>query len=166
MKWNLQHLKVFLNKVKKYQIQQVKILDNKFELFVNTLHSQAIDTSISSRNSNKHITNITTTNKSYNSLNNHQKSKNRKYLTISAPMIGTFYRASSPEISPFVNIFDHITYNQTVCIIEAMKLMNEIEAEVNGRIIDILVKDGEFVDCGQPLMIVEPTDDIKAKLKA
>jgi acetyl-CoA carboxylase biotin carboxyl carrier protein len=78
------------------------------------------------------------------------------FLEIKAPMVGTFYRAPSPEATPFVQINDRIGQNQTVCIIEAMKLMNEIEAEVSGRIVEICVKNGEPVEFGQILMRVDP----------
>jgi acetyl-CoA carboxylase biotin carboxyl carrier protein len=77
-------------------------------------------------------------------------------LEIKAPMVGTFYRAPSPEASPFVQLNDRIGQNQSVCIIEAMKLMNEIEAEVSGRIVEICVKNGEPVEFGQVLMRVDP----------
>jgi acetyl-CoA carboxylase biotin carboxyl carrier protein len=77
-------------------------------------------------------------------------------LEVKAPMVGTFYRAPSPEASPFVQLNDRIGQNQSVCIIEAMKLMNEIEAEVSGRIVEICVKNGEPVEFGQVLMRVDP----------
>ena len=70
-------------------------------------------------------------------------------------MIGTFYRSPAPNEKPFINIHDIVNTNQTVCIIEAMKLMNEIESEINGRIVEILVEDGDIVDCGQALMRVQ-----------
>jgi acetyl-CoA carboxylase biotin carboxyl carrier protein len=78
------------------------------------------------------------------------------FLEVKAPMVGTFYRAPSPEASPFVQVNDRIGQNQTVCIIEAMKLMNEIEAEISGRIVEICVKNGEPVEFGQILMRVDP----------
>ncbi len=72
-----------------------------------------------------------------------------------APMVGTFYSAPSPEDAPFVNVGDSIGAGQVVCIIEAMKLMNEIEAEVSGKITEICVKNGDSVEFGQVLMYVE-----------
>lgn len=83
-------------------------------------------------------------------------SEENHLLEVKAPMVGTFYRAPSPEASPFVQLNDRIGQNQTVCIIEAMKLMNEIEAEVSGRIVEICVKNGEPVEFGQILMRVDP----------
>ncbi|GJM78003.1 acetyl-CoA carboxylase biotin carboxyl carrier protein [Paenibacillus sp.] len=76
--------------------------------------------------------------------------------TIVSPMVGTFYRSSSPEAQPYVNIGDKVGEKTTVCIIEAMKLMNELEAEVKGEIIDILVENGQMVEYGQPLFLVKP----------
>ncbi|MCA1295886.1 acetyl-CoA carboxylase biotin carboxyl carrier protein [Paenibacillus sp. alder61] len=76
--------------------------------------------------------------------------------TIVSPMVGTFYRAASPEANPFVNIGDKVGEKTTVCIIEAMKLMNELEAEIKGEIIDILVENGQLVEYGQPLFLVKP----------
>lgn len=80
-----------------------------------------------------------------------------KWDEVKSPMVGTFYRASGPEEGPFVEVGDRIRTGQTVCIIEAMKLMNEIEAEVFGQVMEILVKNGEPVEYGQPLMRVNPS---------
>lgn len=78
------------------------------------------------------------------------------YTQITSPMVGTFYRASSPTTKPFANVGDHIAVGQTVCIIEAMKLMNDMPSEVAGRIIKILVENGTTVEYGQPLFLVDP----------
>ena len=77
-------------------------------------------------------------------------------VTIEAPMVGTFYRATSPEAPPFVSEGDTITEGQALCIIEAMKLMNEIESKLAGRIVKILVENAQPVEFGQPLFLVEP----------
>ncbi|NRB09050.1 MAG: acetyl-CoA carboxylase biotin carboxyl carrier protein [Richelia sp.] len=79
-----------------------------------------------------------------------------KLVDISSPMVGTFYRAPAPEEAPFVEVGDRVRSDQTVCIIEAMKLMNEIEAEVSGQVMEILVENGEPVEYGQPLMRINP----------
>ncbi len=76
-------------------------------------------------------------------------------VEITAPMVGTFYSSPAPDAAPFVKNGDTVTPGQTVCIVEAMKLMNEIEAEVTGRIVDILVENGQPVEYGQPLFLVE-----------
>jgi acetyl-CoA carboxylase biotin carboxyl carrier protein len=80
-----------------------------------------------------------------------------KYLTIKSPMIGTFYRTANPESDPFVSIGDAISKGQTVCIIEAMKLFNEIESEISGRIVKILVENATPVEYDQPLFLVDPS---------
>jgi acetyl-CoA carboxylase biotin carboxyl carrier protein len=75
-------------------------------------------------------------------------------VTIEAPMVGTFYRATNPETAPFVSEGDTIKEGQTLCIIEAMKLMNEIESKVTGRVVKILVENAQPVEFGQPLFLV------------
>jgi len=75
---------------------------------------------------------------------------------ISAPIVGTFYRKPAPDADPFVNVGDRVEKGQVVCIIEAMKLFNEIESEVSGIVRKILVEDGEPVEYGQPLFLIEP----------
>lgn len=77
-------------------------------------------------------------------------------ITIKSPMIGTFYRSAGPDKDPFVAVGDSIDATSTVCIIEAMKLFNEIEAEVKGKIVKVLVDDATPVEYDQPLFLVEP----------
>ncbi|EAY28228.1 acetyl-CoA carboxylase biotin carboxyl carrier protein [Microscilla marina] len=79
-----------------------------------------------------------------------------KLITVKSPMIGTFYRSSSPETPPFVNIGDTVETGKTVCIIEAMKLFNEIESDVSGTIVKVLVDNATPVEYDQPLFLVEP----------
>lgn len=79
-----------------------------------------------------------------------------KWVAITSPMVGTFYRSPAPDESPFVEKGDRISKGQTVCIIEAMKLMNEIEAEVAGEVMEILVENGQPIEYGQNLMWVNP----------
>jgi acetyl-CoA carboxylase biotin carboxyl carrier protein len=79
-----------------------------------------------------------------------------KYETIRSPMIGTFYRSSSPDKPNFVNVGDEIQSGSVLCIIEAMKLFNEIESEVSGRIVKVLVDNSSPVEYDQPLFLVEP----------
>ncbi|MBS1532088.1 MAG: acetyl-CoA carboxylase biotin carboxyl carrier protein [Bacteroidetes bacterium] len=79
-----------------------------------------------------------------------------KYITVKSPMIGTFYRSSSPDKPMFVNVGDEVAEGQVICIIEAMKLFNEIESEVSGRIVKILVDNASPVEYDQPLFLVEP----------
>ncbi|TWR30648.1 acetyl-CoA carboxylase biotin carboxyl carrier protein [Mucilaginibacter pallidiroseus] len=78
------------------------------------------------------------------------------YITIKSPMIGTFYRSSSPDKPLFVNVGDEISTGTVLCIVEAMKLFNEIESEVSGRIVKVLVDNASPVEYDQPLFLVEP----------
>ena len=80
----------------------------------------------------------------------------QKWTAVTSPMVGTFYRAPSPDEAPFVEIGDAIRKGQPVCIIEAMKLMNEIEAEISGQVMEIAVANGEPVEYGQTLLWVKP----------
>ncbi len=77
-------------------------------------------------------------------------------VTIKSPMIGTFYRSASPDKPSFVNVGDDVNTGSVICIIEAMKLFNEIESEVKGRIVKVLVDDASPVEYDQPLFLVEP----------
>ena len=83
--------------------------------------------------------------------------ENSKYITVKSPMIGTFYRASGPEKEPFVKVGDNVDKGTVVCIIEAMKLFNEIESEVSGKIVKVLADDASPVEYDQPLFIVDPS---------
>ena len=79
-----------------------------------------------------------------------------KLITIKSPMIGTFYRSSAPDKPSFVNVADDVKAGKVICIIEAMKLFNEIESEVSGKIVKVLVDDASPVEYDQPLFLVEP----------
>jgi len=74
---------------------------------------------------------------------------------VKSPMVGTFYRASAPGVKPFVEVGDNITAGATICIIEAMKMLNQIEADVSGKVTAILIENGQPVEFGQPLFIIE-----------
>ncbi len=84
-------------------------------------------------------------------------SDDSKYVTIKSPMIGTFYRKPSPDKDVFVNVGDEVSNGKTVCVIEAMKLFNQIESEVSGKIVKILVDDATPVEYDQPLFLVDPS---------
>jgi acetyl-CoA carboxylase biotin carboxyl carrier protein len=77
-------------------------------------------------------------------------------VTVEAPMVGTFYRASSPNADPYVQEGDVVKEGQVLCIIEAMKLMNEIESKIGGRVARVLVENGHAVEYGQPLFLIDP----------
>jgi acetyl-CoA carboxylase biotin carboxyl carrier protein len=84
-------------------------------------------------------------------------SEEDKYITIKSPIIGTFYRKPSPDKPVFANVGDTVSIGDTVCIIEAMKLFNEIESEVSGKIVKVLVDDASPVEFDQPLFLVDPS---------
>jgi len=107
----------------------------------------AIQTAVSPVSSASHATSPVNT----------ASSDESKYVTIKSPMIGTFYRSSSPDKPSFVNVGDDISNGKVICIIEAMKLFNEIESEVKGKIVKILVDDATPVEYDQPLFLVDPS---------
>lgn len=82
---------------------------------------------------------------------------NSNLVTIKSPMIGTFYRSSSPDKPPFVSVGDEISAGKVICIVEAMKLFNEIESEVSGKIVKVLVDDAQPIEYDQPLFLVDPS---------
>ncbi|MBI5183497.1 MAG: acetyl-CoA carboxylase biotin carboxyl carrier protein [Nitrospinae bacterium] len=82
--------------------------------------------------------------------------RDKNLVIIESPMVGTFYMAPSPGVDPYVKVGDIVKKGQILCIIEAMKLMNEIESELNGKIVSILVEDGNPVEYGEPLFYIEP----------
>ncbi len=85
-----------------------------------------------------------------------KEEKEKEYFVVESPMVGTFYRAPSPGAEPFVKEGDYVEKGQTLCIIEALKVMNEIESEVSGIVRKILVENGQPVEYGQPLFYIEP----------
>ena len=92
-----------------------------------------------------------------NKITEEKKEKTSNNIIIKSPMIGTFYRSPNPESDPFVNEGDSIKVGQTICIVEAMKLFNDIESEVSGKIVKILVDDNSPVEYDQPLFEVDPS---------
>nr|QOS04586.1 acetyl-CoA carboxylase biotin carboxyl carrier protein [Sarcopeltis skottsbergii] len=155
MKFQIDDLKKLLHSIQKKQIKEINVKSQEFELTINK--SNII---------NKQMIGLTNTDISIQQNTNNQASSvpenqlsSRKleiYSTIVSPMVGTFYRSPAPGEPLFIDLYDIVQQKQIVCIIEAMKLMNEIEAEVNGEIVEILVQDGDIVDCGQALMKVKP----------
>lgn len=80
----------------------------------------------------------------------------QRVVTITSPIVGTFYRAPTPETSTFVEVGTQVNKGQVLCLVEAMKLMNEIESDVDGIIVKILVENGQPVEYGEPLFLIEP----------
>ena len=96
---------------------------------------------------------VVTTTDAVDASSSEKLASNLKEIT--SPMVGTFYRAPAPDADPFTDVGQHVTVGQTVCIVEAMKLMNEIGAELSGTIRQVLVENGQPVEFGQPLFLVE-----------
>jgi acetyl-CoA carboxylase biotin carboxyl carrier protein len=90
------------------------------------------------------------------SVNKPVSTNRDNFLEIKSPMVGTFYRSPAPDANPFVEPGEKILRGQTVCIIEAMKLMNEIESDYEGKIVEVLVQNAQPVQFGQPLFVIEP----------
>ena len=88
---------------------------------------------------------------------NEQAQEESKYITVKSPIIGTFYRKPSPDKGPFVEVGDSVKEGDVLCVIEAMKLFNEIESEVSGKIVKVLVDDSSPVEFDQPLFLVDPS---------
>nr|QJH88312.1 accB [Pterocladia lucida] len=152
MKFQIEDLRKLLLSVNINNIKAIQIKSKKTEIIINkqqlnySYNNKAL---IYSCNENT-ITNNSTSNQQSTSTN-----ESEIYSTIVSPMVGTFYRSPAPNEPAFIEKYEMVEKKQIVCIIEAMKLMNEIEAEVKGEIVEILVQDGDIVDCGQALMKVK-----------
>ncbi len=85
-----------------------------------------------------------------------QEEETQRLITVTSPIVGTFYRAPSPDAPPFVDAGSKVKKGQVICVIEAMKLMNEIESEVDGVVVRALVENGQPVEYGEPLFLIEP----------
>ncbi|OIN96515.1 acetyl-CoA carboxylase, biotin carboxyl carrier protein [Candidatus Desantisbacteria bacterium CG1_02_38_46] len=88
------------------------------------------------------------------------KTEGKELVSVISPMVGTFYRTPGPDADPYVELGSIVKKGQVVCIVEAMKLMNEIESEVDGKIVKILIENGQPVEYGQVLFQVEPTQNV------
>nr|YP_009398077.1 acetyl-CoA carboxylase biotin carboxyl carrier protein [Gredgaria maugeana]ARW67263.1 acetyl-CoA carboxylase biotin carboxyl carrier protein [Gredgaria maugeana] len=161
---NIKNVIKLINSIYKNEINNLKIKRQRTQIIINKVKvSQKYQKNLSitdnnqfSKNNKKHIKLI---NKKIKEKI--KKEKNNKiehsnvYSTIISPMVGTFYKSSAPNEPSFININETVKPKQIVCIIEAMKLMNEIESEVTGEVVEILVNDGDIVDCGQALIKIK-----------
>nr|YP_009122068.1 biotin carboxyl carrier protein of acetyl-CoA carboxylase [Choreocolax polysiphoniae]AJH65826.1 biotin carboxyl carrier protein of acetyl-CoA carboxylase [Choreocolax polysiphoniae] len=151
---SLQNIIYLINSINKNDIQTIQIKNRYKKILINKIK-------ITQKNYNNNYIRYRNNNKTIKIIDKNQEIKTSQskkiitYSTIISPMVGTFYRSASPNEPPFIKLNDIIKRKQTVCIIEAMKLMNEIESEINGEIIDILVKDGDIVNCGQALIKIK-----------
>ena len=164
MKLDHDDLDRLIEKISTSDIQEFSLEGEDFKLEIKrNLFDQNHLTNISTKNNSLEKQTITSQSSSTDSItltNNAEESQvpppGRSDLTdITSPMVGTFYRAAAPGEAPFVDLGSKITIGQTVCILEAMKLMNEIESEFNAEIVEILVENGTPVEFGQVLMRVK-----------
>ncbi|MEW6357453.1 MAG: acetyl-CoA carboxylase biotin carboxyl carrier protein [Planctomycetota bacterium] len=95
-----------------------------------------------------------------------ESAKDSGCIEITSPMVGTFYRAGAPDAEPYVEVGDTVEADDVVCIIEAMKVMNEIKAEIAGEVVEILVENGDVIEYGQPLFKIKPKEPEAAKQQA
>nr|YP_009397673.1 acetyl-CoA carboxylase biotin carboxyl carrier protein [Dipterosiphonia australica]ARW66859.1 acetyl-CoA carboxylase biotin carboxyl carrier protein [Dipterosiphonia australica] len=160
---NIKNLTKLINSTRQQDINKLKIENKQTKIIVNKTKKQKYIKNILEktvdRNYKQNSKKVKTineniqTNKDLNSENNIEHTS--VYSTIISPMVGTFYKSPAPNERAFIEVGEVVKRNQTVCIIEAMKLMNEIESEVNGEVVEILIKDGEIVDCGQALIKIK-----------
>ena len=149
--------------ISKADINEVNIETPEFKVFVKKKPDNIMSSTEVTQPAPviSHLTSHTTTTPAQDLLKNEQGQErkinpNKNYKEIRSPMIGTFYQASNPESPAFVKIGDKIKQGQTVCIIEAMKLFNEIESEISGTIVEILAENASPVEYDQPLFLVDP----------
>src|SRR5579883_1844740 len=147
----LQEIKALLTLMREYELAEVEIDDRKrkvrlvrradgsFQAAAATPSAPAIPPPTPARHSGRSAA--------------PELAENQRLVT--SPMVGTFYRASSPNAAAFVEVGDSVRKGQTLCIIEAMKMMNEIEAEIAGRVVQILCENAQPVEYGQPLLVLE-----------
>lgn len=156
---NIKEIKNLIKFVSLSNISEVKLKLREFKITIKTDNKKSSTRVNSSILSKDELLNIT----DENSIDQNQeesvvldeKKSNEKYSTIKSPIIGTFYRKPSPEKDVFVDVGSQIKKGDTLCVIEAMKLFNEIESDVDGKIVKILVEDSSPVEFDQPLFLVD-----------
>tara|TARA_B100001989_G_C24541527_1_gene467887 strand:+ start:624 stop:1103 length:480 start_codon:yes stop_codon:yes gene_type:complete len=156
---NIKEIKNLIKFVSLSNISEVKLKLREFKITIKTDNKKSSTRVNSSILSKDELLNIT----DENSIDQNQeesvvldeKKLNEKYSTIKSPIIGTFYRKPSPEKDVFVDVGSQIKKGDTLCVIEAMKLFNEIESDVDGKIVKILVDDSSPVEFDQPLFLVD-----------
>ena len=156
---NIKEIKNLIKFVSLSNISEVKLKLREFKITIKTDNKKSSTRVNSSILSKDELLSIT----DENSIDQNQeesvvldeKKSNEKYTTIKSPIIGTFYRKPSPEKDVFVDVGSQIKKGDTLCVIEAMKLFNEIESDVDGKIVKILVDDSSPVEFDQPLFLVD-----------
>ena len=156
---NIKEIKNLIKFVSLSNISEVKLKLREFKITIKTDNKKSstrVNSSILSKNELLNITDENSIDQNQEeSVVLDEKKSNEKYTTIKSPIIGTFYRKPSPEKDVFVDIGSQIKKGDTLCVIEAMKLFNEIESDVDGKIVKILVDDSSPVEFDQPLFLVD-----------
>ena len=150
-----QNIKEIITSLTKSKIKKIQIKASKTNILISKNFFSKRSTQYIERNHEQNTINLKKENNP--KQQRHEKDDIIKtipgiYSTIVSPMVGTFYKSPAPNENPFIEIGNTIKSKQIVCIIEAMKLMNEIESEIEGEVVEILVQDGDIVDCGQALI--------------
>ena len=158
MSVDFQQLRELLTAIAHTDITELTLKSDDFELQVKkgSLLSSAESPPIIPTTEIKSTPDSTITSAPTSNVDTSGSKAQQQLLEVTSPMVGTFYRSPAPDEPPFVNTGERINKGDTVCIIEAMKLMNDIEAEVTGEVVEILVENGEPVEYGQVLMRVKP----------
>jgi acetyl-CoA carboxylase biotin carboxyl carrier protein len=137
-------------------ITELTLKNSDFELTVSSSHTTVSSETFVTIPNDRHITPSTIETTAVATSQPTPPTIDKKWVEVKSPMVGTFYRSPAPDEAAFANIGDRIRLGQTVCIIEAMKLMNEIEAESVGQVMEVLVENGQPVEFGQTLMYLDP----------
>lgn len=143
---NLEEIKSLIDIISESDVTEIELEDEKSKIKIMRGYQQVEFAPVETQ---KHIQ------VPQNPTNDESDEEDTNHEKIVAPMVGTFYRAPSPDADPFVKVGDIVNPGETLCIIEAMKLMNEIEVETRGKIVEILVNNSDAVEYGQPLFIIE-----------
>jgi acetyl-CoA carboxylase biotin carboxyl carrier protein len=165
---DFKELRELLGAIAQTDITEFSLKNEDFELTVkkgfssSSFETMQVDVSSPTMLSNSTSPKLVPQTEVSNNSNSNEKTEtssapvpDKKWTAITSPMVGTFYRASAPDEAPFVEVGDRVSKTQTVCIIEAMKLMNEIESELSGVVMEVLVENGQPVEYGQNLMWVK-----------
>nr|YP_010851448.1 acetyl-CoA carboxylase, biotin carboxyl carrierprotein [Echinothamnion hookeri]WGH14389.1 acetyl-CoA carboxylase, biotin carboxyl carrierprotein [Echinothamnion hookeri] len=158
---NITNVTKLIDSIYQNDINNLKIKKQSTQITINKVKisqkQNKILTTINDNKNNKKNINLINKEikKKQNRETNNQVEHSSIYSTIISPMVGTFYKSSAPNEPSFIEVGEIAKPKQIVCIIEAMKLMNEIESEVTGEVVEILVQDGDIVDCGQALIKIK-----------
>jgi len=154
---DLKDIQNLIRFVSKAEVAEVKYKDKDFEISIKTNSYVPNNVQFAQPTPIQNIPQITPSPELKKEEEVTKTENNSKYVTIKSPMIGTYYRKSGPDKPLLINEGDQIVAGKVICIIEAMKLFNEIEAEISGKVIKILVDDSSPVEYDQPLFLIDPS---------